>query len=128
MFREFAVSRAGLASAIDHVQETCRALGAGSDIANPLCVILDEMIGNLMTHGQVGPDQVFGLRLTACEAGAELAIRDTGPAFDPLTWPRDGRTGPGGQGIAITKGLAHEVSYARDGPFNLLTAKISSQG
>ncbi|MEM7505326.1 MAG: ATP-binding protein [Pseudomonadota bacterium] len=126
MFREFAASRAGLASAIDHVQEICKTQGAGSEIANPLCVILDEMIGNLMTHGRVGAEQVFGVQLAAHPGGAQMVIRDAGPPFDPLNWPPDERAKIGGHGIALTKGLAQDLSYTRDGPFNLLTANVSS--
>ncbi|MEM0943621.1 MAG: ATP-binding protein [Pseudomonadota bacterium] len=124
MFREFAVSRAGLASAIEAVKQRCQEMGIGPEIANPVCIILDEMVGNMMMHGDLGEASQFTVEVDREEGGARIVISDPGAAFDPLSWPPDSRSGPGGRGIALVKGLASRLAYARSGEQNVLTAWV----
>ena len=124
MFREFAVSRSGLASAIEYVMQTCADQGLGDDIAHPLCVILDETVGNLMAHSALTEKDFFYVGITAQGCECALTIRDRGAAFDPVHWPPDGRKGPGGFGIQLIKSLAHDVRYERMEDSNQLTATV----
>ncbi|MEM8697815.1 MAG: ATP-binding protein [Pseudomonadota bacterium] len=127
MFREFAVSKSGLAAAIEHVRQSCDQLGLSGDVANPLCVILDEMVGNMMMHGQLGEGSVFALSIGRSGPSGELVLRDRGPSFDPVHWPPDDREGPGGRGLLIARSLADRMDYDRVGEENRLTVTVAAK-
>ena len=125
MFLEFAVSQSGLAAAIEHVLQSCDRLGVSRDVANPLCVILDEMVGNMMMHGGQGEGAVFALSVVRSGPSAELILCDWGPSFDPVHWPPDNREGPGGRGLVIARSLADHMAYDRIDQQNRLTVRIA---
>ncbi|MEM1277945.1 MAG: ATP-binding protein [Pseudomonadota bacterium] len=124
MIRDFAVSNTGLTEALDTVQHVCRENDMSDSIATRLCVIVDETVGNMMMHGGLTEAQSFELSLELVDDGARMEISDPGSAFDPVHWPPDGHSGPGGRGIALTKGLASELSYTRRGDRNVLSVAV----
>ncbi|MEM7176849.1 MAG: ATP-binding protein [Pseudomonadota bacterium] len=124
MIREFAVSQSGLKTALDSVKASCRELKIDDQVANRLCVIVDETVANMLMHGDLDETSEFLLALSHLDSGARLEIRDPGSAFDPIHWPPGGHRGPGGQGIAIARGLAHDITYTRNGEHNVLTVSV----
>ena len=124
MIRDFAVSNAGLTDALDTVQHVCRENDVSDSVATRLCVIVDETVGNMMMHGGLSKEQTFELEIELIDGGARLSISDPGTAFDPVHWPPDGHSGPGGRGIALTKGLASDLAYSRRGNRNVLTVGV----
>ncbi|MBY8977382.1 ATP-binding protein [Rhodobacteraceae bacterium NNCM2] len=124
MIREFAVSQLGLKTALDSVKQSCRELQIDDQVANRLCVIVDETVANMLMHGGLDADAEFHLALSQLDSGARLEIRDPGTAFDPIHWPPVGHSGPGGRGITLTRGLAHDISYTRHGDHNVLTVSV----
>lgn len=124
MIRGFAVSQSGLKTALDSVKETCRELQINDEVANRLCVIVDETVANMIMHGGLSDGQEFKLDLSQLASGARLEISDPGIEFDPVHWPPDGHSGPGGRGIALTKGLAHDIEYVRADNRNVLIVSV----
>ena len=124
MFRDFIASQAGLAAAIDFVQARCGELGLANDVTYPLCVILDEMIANLMMHGHAESDSQFQVAIAREGDGAWMQIKDTGAPFDPVHWPPVDRSGPGGHGLQIAKGLANRMTHELIEGGNLLTVTV----
>ncbi|MEM8790711.1 MAG: ATP-binding protein [Pseudomonadota bacterium] len=124
MIREFAVSTAGLTEALDTVQRFCRENEVDDSVTTRLCVIVDETVGNMMMHGELNEAHSFMLEIDLMNDGARILISDPGEEFDPVHWPPEGHTGPGGRGIALTKGLASDLSYERQEGRNVLTVGV----
>ncbi|MEM7237740.1 MAG: hypothetical protein AAF501_07955, partial [Pseudomonadota bacterium] len=61
MIRGFAVSQLGLKTALDSVKETCRELQINDEVANRLCVIVDETVANMIMHGGLTDSEEFRL-------------------------------------------------------------------
>lgn len=124
MIRDFAVSQSGLKMALDSIKDSCRELRIDDEVANRLCVIVDETVANMIMHGGLTDSTEFRLALFRIEGGARLEISDPGTEFDPVHWPPDGHSGPGGRGIALTKGLAHAIDYTRTDDRNVLIVSV----
>lgn len=90
------------------------------DVAWRLRVALDEIVGNITTHGAVaGRPPAIEVTFRRDGTRVQVTIADDGPAFDPLarvdpdvTLPLEARQ-PGGLGIALVKSLMDDVRYER---------------
>lgn len=122
----FAISTTGIADAFGFVETAGAAQGLAPETRRRLCVILDEVMGNLILHDpSVGPDHQVALTLTRLPRGVRLAICDPGAAFDPLVErPREAEA-IGGLGLVITRGLARSLSYTRLADANRLDIDLA---
>ncbi len=116
------LSAGGVADCLASFDEFARGAGMSAGMRHDLAVILDELLTNAARHA-LHPAGGEGGELTVAVArrdGAwEVAMRDRGPAFDPLAAPEPAVAAPlaervpGGVGIHLVRRLAAGVSYER---------------
>ncbi|MEM7205048.1 MAG: ATP-binding protein [Planctomycetota bacterium] len=92
-----------------------------------ILVALQEMITNILRHGYEHDEQhPVELCFDVDQAGIQVELRDQGPAFDPTeVTPTmlDDTSMPiaeGGYGIMIAKMVMDELTYQREGDWNVL--------
>ena len=133
MRREFALSSAGLAAALDFISETVTRGGRDEAVARRLSIIVDEICGNLVRHdGSLTETHRFALELTDDGAGTVLVICDPGQPFNPLEHrPARHRQkrlpAHGGYGLELVQRLCSRVRYERAGGCNRLTVSIAPE-
>ena len=119
-----AVSKA-LESARDFIERA----GCGPDAEARLCIIVEELVVNLIDHGGAALDSEIELELAAIGADIALTLSDQGVPFDirtagiPDTIPPDRG---GGAGIALVLSWAHVIDYVQVDGRNVLTLVISN--
>jgi anti-sigma regulatory factor (Ser/Thr protein kinase) len=106
----------GLREAVLALERFCSAEALPPEVAWRLRVALDEVLSNIVRHGNGARVEVSFHR----EADlVEIVVADDGAPFDPLAWPApDVRASlevrqPGGLGIALLKGLIEDIHYER---------------
>ena len=125
--------RVTVTASVDGVQETLnefeqfsQARGLPDDLRRRCLVALDEVLSNVVRHGQPADGLI---RADFKLAGDQLAmiVEDEGPPFNPLEAkpadtcsPVDQRK-PGGLGIELVKRLLEGLWYERAGARNRLT-------
>ena len=101
----------------------------GDDLGARLCIIVEELVANLIDHTPLTPADRFSLQFAA-EAGAvTMLLTDPGPPFDPRRAPEPGDLPPergGGAGLAMVMAWAHIESYTRIGSANRLTLRLTA--
>ena len=91
-----------------------------------LAIIIEELVFNLVDHGQIGEDGVIELALTYDDGVVGIALSDSGVAFDLReaesedAIPERG----GGAGIDLVRAWAEIVNYEQDGGRNKLLLKM----
>ncbi len=93
---------------------------------------VEEVIVNIFHYSGLKETDSIELDVRTNEAFLEIMIKDTGVAFDPtkmnhvpdVTASLDDRV-IGGLGIYLMKRFIDEISYKREGSFNILTLKKS---
>jgi anti-sigma regulatory factor (Ser/Thr protein kinase) len=112
---------------MDAVEHWCQEAGIPAPVRRRLLTALDEVLSNVVRHGDRGAPGTIGVALAA-EAGIVLVgVTDDGPAFDPLAMPAPDTSAPlearkvGGLGIALVRALADDVRYERRGGQNHLS-------
>lgn len=122
---DFPISPNGLSSAYGEIEAAVAAAGLPLQLAQRLCVILDEVYANLQSHDRtLGTDDKIGLTFTPGPNEITVEISDTGQPFDPMNVPIDEEAGLGGQGLRLIKGLASSISYENDGERNRLKVTL----
>ena len=110
----FEVSNRGLAGAAKFLGETMGELGAEDDVRRRAAIILDEICANMIRHDpELGPEFEFSIELRQTGGAIEMEISDPGRAFDPVTHNAPSQSELGGKGLALVRGMASAVSYAR---------------
>ncbi len=91
-------------------------------------VALDEILSNVVRHGDAGRDEaVIEVTFALQGESLEVTVVDDGPGWDPLSLPAPDTTSPleerrpGGLGVYLVKQLMDRVEYARHGGRNVLT-------
>ena len=87
-----------------------------------LCIIVEELITNLIEHGGADIERPIGIDLGRARDAVTLVIEDEGRGFDPRDLP-DGNTIPdrgGGAGLRLVAAWSEVVGYERDGGRNRL--------
>jgi len=110
-------------AAIHAATEAARAFAAGESLARDdaahLCIVIEELVTNLLDHGGVGPDQDIELALRHDAGSIAIILTDPGTPFDPRTailpdGPNAERGG--GAGLDLVRAWTQIVRYAsRDG-------------
>lgn len=122
---EFAISTPGLGAALRFVEAITALWGVPLASTRALCVILDESVGNLLLHDDtVGAEHRLVLTLERQAAAVRMTIADPGAAFDPTAHRVEGERELGGLGLLLTRGLAREIAYDRQGGANQLTVWV----
>jgi len=103
-----------------------------SDISaiQKLSIVIDEVLTNIITHGYRDQDtHVIHISCQIQEGIISLSFEDDGIEFNPLLVEEqevaselDTRS-LGGLGIRLMKGLVDDISYQRQGKYNLLLIK-----
>ena len=98
----------------------CRAHGGGERLANHLALCVEEMGGNIVTHG-FAPNGKNGLsiRLQVKDARWTLRFRDDCMAFDPISHVT--QSGEESLGIRLAMRMADEARYTYSMNLNNLT-------
>jgi anti-sigma regulatory factor (Ser/Thr protein kinase) len=94
-----------------------------------LNLILDELVSNIIEHGNCDKEIEITIRLIKKENRITIILTDTGPPFDPtitpipdISLPLEERT-CGGLGIHLVRKFSDGCSYRRTGNKNVLTLK-----
>jgi serine/threonine-protein kinase RsbW len=91
-----------------------------------LQLILEEILVNVVSHGQPAPGASIEIALGLGAEELELEIQDSGAAFNPLTAPAPEITASledrpiGGLGVHLVKRLSDRLEYQRLGGRNRL--------
>ncbi len=89
---------------------------------------LQEMVTNVLRHAyQRDESKPVEVTFELANDRLEISLRDQGPAFDPLAFDteelaenEDMPTACGGYGIHIARVVMDDVSYVREGSYNVL--------
>ena len=107
----------------------CRAHGQGPRLASHLALCVEEMGGNILTHGFApgGKNHLF-IRLQTKDGRWTLRFRDDCRAFDPVSHI-SGAEAPGeGMGIRLAMRVADEARYTYSMNLNNLTLILRENG
>lgn len=105
------LSVAEIPPAVERVENFCREHGLDSRMANHIALCVEEMAGNVITHGFTAdsrPHHLF-IRLLKKEDGWVLRFRDDCTAFDPVHYTPSGEAS--GLGLTIIMSMAKDVRY-----------------
>ena len=127
MRESFCVSRDGLVSAFEFVERAVEVLGSDTALAHRICVVVDELVGNLILHDpSLTPESRFTIEVTAVQGGVMVVLDDPGAPFDLLAFRHDEQPEIGGHGLSLIRSLARQVEYRRTASGNQLTAMFAS--
>jgi serine phosphatase RsbU (regulator of sigma subunit)/anti-sigma regulatory factor (Ser/Thr protein kinase) len=109
------------------VDEFAEQHNLSEDILTKVQTSLDDIIMNIMTHGQAESTVV---EVTLIPGWLRITVRDNGSPFDPLSLPTPDVTlpleerEPGGLGVHLVRNVMDEVEYGyRDG-YNVLKMSL----
>lgn len=98
------------------VVAAARKAGMEDERCEDLRIAVSEATANaILSHQRSGNPSPVVLRFGKVGQDFQVEIADTGPGFDPLTRPLDGRDwmAEGGLGITLIRGLADDVEFVR---------------
>jgi anti-sigma regulatory factor (Ser/Thr protein kinase) len=111
-------------------EDFCRRNGVPDAARQATDLALEEHLTNVLNYGfQNGEQRWISVRLDASENTMMAKVTDTGKAYDPLSAPEVDTTLSledkpiGGLGIHLMKQMMDELSYAREGSFNVLSMR-----
>jgi anti-sigma regulatory factor (Ser/Thr protein kinase) len=91
--------------------------------AYALELCLEEMVANILLHGQVA-GRVVQVRVTIKANPLRLIVEDDGPSFDPTLQPETEMAadlesaGIGGRGLALVRRFSVALGYRREAGWN----------
>jgi anti-sigma regulatory factor (Ser/Thr protein kinase) len=116
-----------LATTIDSF---CQQSGLSSKITHDTHLVLEEVVTNSISYGfDDDALHMIEVMLELNENELQIVVRDDGRPFNPLEAPPPDLSLPledreiGGLGIFLVRKFMDEVSYAREGSFNVLAMK-----
>ena len=102
-----------LADAVSATRRFAVDQGIGTRDRAHLCIIVEELVANLIEHGRNGVERQIGVELARLPSAITLAIEDDGAAFDPRNAPAS--TGVpargGGAGLRLVSAWSRIVDY-----------------
>ena len=102
----------------DGISDYLASAGVGTDIIPDIELSVDEAITNIVMHGYKGGEGTIAIACTIGPGCVRVEIRDSAPAFNPLSVPAPDLSAPladravGGMGIYFIRKVMDEVSYA----------------
>lgn len=116
----------GVEKTLNEFEQFSQARGLPDDVCRRCLVALDEVLSNVVRHGQPA-DGLIRADFKLAGGHLTMTIEDQGSAFNPLEAPPadtlspvDQRK-PGGLGIELVQRLLEDVRYERTGGRNRLT-------
>lgn len=96
------------------------------ETAEPLAILVEEWVLNLVEHGGAAADSQIVLRIERRGDGVRVTISDGGAFFDPRVAEMKGpnQERGGGAGIALMQAWSRIVDYRRRGGRNRLVLEI----
>ena len=93
--------------------------------ADELCLIAEEILVNIITHGH-SPEQEDKIRIDFREDQGlfYLEFHDNGKSFDPLEADERPEGKVGGWGIPLVKALCEHIEYNTDSGHNVLAVRV----
>ena len=120
-----------IADALAFVGEFAGAAGLTSSPQNKLALIVEELVTNIVNHGELGPEGFVELELVTGNMGIEVDVLDSGTAFDPISdAPEDDRHKPveerriGGLGWPLIREMSTDLVYERMDNTNRLRFRL----
>jgi anti-sigma regulatory factor (Ser/Thr protein kinase) len=108
------------------VADFCLANTLDDEAEFQLNLVLEELFVNAIRHGGCeGMSDAARVRLSATAGGVAVEFRDRGRPFDPSRAPAADIHAPladrrgGGLGIHLVREIMHDISYVRDGEWNV---------
>ena len=94
------------------------------------CIIVEELLTNLVEHGGPGLGRPIAIEFSSAEARLALAVEDEGPPFDPRSWSDKGAIPDrgGGAGLRLVREWSEIVSYESAGGRNRLELAVPLTG
>lgn len=86
------------------------------ELADRLCLVVDEWLTNVVEHGAVAPRSRLVMRIERTAEGFTLSLSDAGQPFDPRTAPAFDGPNPhrgGGAGLELVRAWASIADYRR---------------
>ncbi len=96
------------------------------ETAEPLAILVEEWVLNLIEHGGAAADSQIVLRIARRGDGVRVTVSDGGAFFDPrgVQTGRPNEERGGGAGIALMQAWSRIVDYRRRGGRNRLVLEI----
>ena len=100
--------------------------GLGTRDRADLCIIVEELVANLIEHGHNGVEQQIGVELSRLPSMITLAIEDDGGVFDPRNAPLGAGVPArgGGAGLRLVSAWSQIVAYRSAGGRNRLELEM----
>lgn len=127
----FPAQQHSVSLAVEHARGFIRRAECGPDAEARLCIMIEELVANIIEHGNAPPESEIGLRIDSLGGDIGATLSDAGTPFDPREAAAPGPLPPergGGAGIALVLAWAAHVDYARVDGRNVLTLVIPSNG
>lgn len=129
--KRFKADVEGVSTALACVQEFIVNASVGADTAAKLAIIVEELVANVVEHGEPDPESEIQIEIVALGQNIELRLSDGGTHFDPRTAAVSPAMPPergGGAGLALVRNWANILSYERIDGRNLLRLVIPAHG
>lgn len=127
--KRFAADAGAVSKALELARDFIERAGCGPDAEARLCIIVEELVVNLIDHGGAAPDSEIELELAAIGADIGMTLSDKAVPFDIRTAVIPDSIPPdrgGGAGIALVLSWAHVIDYVQVDGRNVLTLVISN--
>lgn len=114
--------------ALDLLELFLEAQVIGDEARAQLAIIVEELVTNIVEHGQSRADQPVTLALERSASEIIVVLSDGGVAFDPCVPVEPGNAPPdrgGGAGLALVQKWAGTMSYERTKERNIVRLTIA---
>lgn len=115
--------------ALESARDFAGRVACGGDTEARLCIIVEELVANLIEHGNAPPESEIMLELAAIGSDIGLTLSDEAVPFDIRAAEIPANIPPergGGAGISLVLSWARVIDYVRVDGRNVLTLVISS--
>lgn len=117
-----------IGKALELVRDFVKRAQCGADAEARLSIVVEELVANLIEHGDAPADSEIGLEVSALGADIGVILSDAGTAFDPRAadLPDEIPERGGGAGLALVRHWAREIDYVSADGRNVLSLIISN--
>ncbi len=119
-----------LGDAIAGARSFASSHGLGPRDRARLCIIVEEIVANLIEHGGHDPAEPVRIRIERRGDDISLTIEDRGAPFDPRQLPGDRRIPDrgGGAGLRLVKSWSTITGYEHSAGANRLSLSLPLRG
>ena len=128
---QFCLGWQTVSHAIALAEQFLGGVAVSDDAKARLAIIVEELVANIVEHGQSPPAEPVMIDIAMSGADIVLTISDGGIAFDPRTIPASDVATPkrgGGAGLALINNWARTIAYQRIDGRNAVTLVIPANG